>query len=346
VEAEFLPWQNEHARRWLARGDGLAHAWLVYGQSGIGKRQFALGLAASLLCESPKDLIACGKCQACLWVRLDHHPDLMRVRPEAAIIAEGLGGEAEVDGSEKPRQGSSKPSEIIKIDQIRELEPWYHRTTHRAGWRIVVLYPAESMMAEGANALLKALEEPPPNTMFLLVADSPDRLLPTIVSRCQKLMAPVPSVNEALSWLVAQGVSQPEQWLDLAGGAPIKARELAASLAAPYPGWLQDLLQDLAKNRPVAIATVSEEMIKVPATQWLPDLQRLAIDLCLCRAGLAPRYFSGLRDLMHAVAARVPLQSLTRLQADVTKRVALAGHPLNPRLFAQVCLQQITEALS
>lgn len=349
MRPEFLPWQVESARQWLSRGQNLAHAWLFHGLTGIGKRQYGLALAASLLCEAPRQHLACGQCQACLWVRLGNHPDLMRVRPESQALEEGLYQDPEdldSSGSGAGRSASSnsgKPSDLIKVEQIRSIEPWYHRTTHRQGWRVVLLYPAQNLMLESANALLKSLEEPPSNTLFLLITDTPDRLLPTILSRCQKVKLETPGTQQATTWLEAQGVKDPYQWLCVAGGAPLKALALSATQASPCPDWLENLIKQLVEQRTPETAGIAEELAKQPSHLWLADLQRLCIDLCLCSAGLNSRYLPGLEPLIRRVAALQSLAGWTALQQWISEQTRLGHHPLNSKLFAQVCLQQIAD---
>src|SRR3546814_15428037 len=85
----FLPWQLDAARAWLARRERFAHAWLIHGLAGMGKRQFALAAGVSLLCEQPRQGLACGQCTACQWLASGNHPDFRRIRPEAIAIEEG-----------------------------------------------------------------------------------------------------------------------------------------------------------------------------------------------------------------------------------------------------------------
>jgi DNA polymerase III subunit delta' len=88
---------------------------------------------------------------------------------------------------------------------------------------VVVLAPAEAMNAVAANTLLKMLEEPPPATMFVLVSDALDDVLPTIRSRCVLVKVPVPEAAACLAWLAEQGVADPAAALALASGAPLAA---------------------------------------------------------------------------------------------------------------------------
>jgi len=129
----FLPWQLDVARAWLGRRERFAHAWLIHGLAGIGKARFAAAAAASLLCEAPREGLACGQCPACTWVASGNHPDLRRVRPDAVALEEDgdlaapddVAGEASAAGTAK-----KAPSREIRIDQLRALEPWFNTATH------------------------------------------------------------------------------------------------------------------------------------------------------------------------------------------------------------------------
>ncbi len=242
--AQFLPWQTETARGWLAQRDRFAHAWLIHGLAGIGKLQFASAAAASLLCESPRQGLACGECAACAWVASGNHPDLRRIRPEAVALEEGAEAAAESEDADAAAAASAgtgakrAPSRDIRVDQIRALESWFNTATHRGGWRVALLYPAQALNMISANALLKVLEEPPAHTVFLLVADAPDRLLPTLLSRCRRLPLATPVPAQALQWLASQNVDDAASWLAAAGGAPWGRCAWRKQKKAPArPGW-------------------------------------------------------------------------------------------------------------
>jgi len=193
----------------LARRDRLPHALLLIGQKGLGKYALAREFAAALLCESgAPDGRACGGCLACNWFALGNHPDFRLLQPDA--LSEEVAAE----------EGKKKPSQQITIDQVRELDEFLGVGSHRGGLSIVLVNPAEAMNRNAANSILKTLEEPPPNTLFLLVSSDPSRLLPTIRSRCQSIPFVTPSRETATRILGAAGLRDAERWLAVRRGWP------------------------------------------------------------------------------------------------------------------------------
>lgn len=338
---EFLPWQRDLASAWLAQRDRFAHAWLIHGMAGIGKQRFALASAASLLCAQPLNGLACGQCQDCLWIASGNHPDTRRIRPDAIALEEDI-TEASEDAP-GPAPGKN-PSREIRIEQLRALESWFNTATHRGGWRVAVLYPARALNVVSANALLKVLEEPPANTVFLLVADAPDQLLPTLVSRCRRLPLPVPSEAASLAWLAEQGVQNPQEWLAAASYAPVRAHQMATSTEQACPDWVADLLR-LATDSPMNadVGTLADQLEKVSADVWIDTLQRLFVDLSLARAGLPVRYYPALRAIK-GVGNRASAANLAQASRWLAQQRAVAGHPLNAKLFVHSALQRVLQA--
>src|SRR5262252_676418 len=161
----MFKWQSSAWKSWGKVRERLPHAVLVQSGDGWGELEFAQGAAQSLLCESPKPgYLACGTCQACNWFLAGNHPDFRLLVPESMAV------EATEEGAEPGK----KRSEQIKIEQVRDLADFLAVGTHRAGLRVILIYPAETMNPNTQNALLKALEEPPPATVFLLVTTQPD----------------------------------------------------------------------------------------------------------------------------------------------------------------------------
>ena len=201
----LAPWHEENWRRLherRARGS-LPHALLLCGPQGLGKRAFADGLAAALLCQQPRtDGSACGACRACVLLAAGSHPDRVRV-----------GIELRDDG---------KPRTEITVDQIRILAERLALTAQFGGYQVASIDPADQMNNAAANALLKTLEEPTAATVIVLVADQPARLPATIRSRCQRIEFRVPAAAQAQAWLATQGTDAKAaaKALDAAGGNP------------------------------------------------------------------------------------------------------------------------------
>src|SRR5258706_733854 len=205
------PWQRATAAAALAARSRWPHALLITGRRGIGKRSLALHFARALLCEEPRpDGSACGHCPSCGYVAAGAHPDLRLIEPV-----------------EYDEDGGPKAVDAIVVERIRELTEFAQLSTHRQRAKVALIAPAETMNGAAANALLKTLEEPPPETYLLLVSDQSGRLPATIVSRCRLLPAPEPDVESATAWLAAQGIERPELLLAQAGGAPLLALTLA-----------------------------------------------------------------------------------------------------------------------
>lgn len=339
---EFLPWQREQAQTWLAGRERFAHAWLIHGMAGIGKVRYAQAAAASLLCEAPQGHLACGTCAACHWLRQGNHPDFRALRPDAVALTEGAWSEAE----DAAAGGAKKaPSREIRVEQVRELETWVNTATHRGGLRIILLYPAQALNVISANALLKLLEEPPAGTVFLLVADNLDRLLPTLVSRCRRLPMAPPPAETATHWLAAAGVAAAGDYLAAAGGAPLAALDAATGGQAASPEWLGRWVEACASGQAQArLGRWVDELEKTPPAIWLDMLQRVLIDLMLLQAGAALRYYPALASPLGALARGLAPLAVTETARWLAGQQRMAGHPLNPRLFIHAVLLRVTAA--
>ncbi len=333
----LYPWQQHDWAQLQQMRERLPHAILLHGPEGIGKVAFAHALAASLLCESPRSSgEACGSCASCGWFAQYSHPDFRRLRPdaleaeEAEDAAEGSATAADDGGGKK--SASKTPSKDIRIEQVRALASFMNVSTHRSGLRIVLLYPAEALNSASANALLKTLEEPPPDTVFLLVTHRIDRLLPTILSRCRKFAMAVPDPAAALAWLQAEGVNDAAHWLAEQGGAPL------AALAAAHgeTGAERDeLLALLAKPDSALALIVADRLQKAPLSQLVAWLQRWLYDLAALQLGGRVRYFPHHQKSLAALSSRVSAEQLQQALKDAGARRAVADHPLSARLFIE-----------
>jgi DNA polymerase-3 subunit delta' len=159
----FLAHGQERARDILLRAwtaGKISHAYLFKGPTGVGKKSMALAFAALLNCRNRRAHDNCGQCPACKKLASGNHPDFIEIIPDGAGV---------------------------KIDQIRELKKALAYPPLEAKTRVVFIADIHVVMAraEVANSLLKTLEEPPEDTIFILTVDEAAAILPTISSRCQ-----------------------------------------------------------------------------------------------------------------------------------------------------------------
>ncbi|HWJ93948.1 MAG TPA: DNA polymerase III subunit delta' [Telluria sp.] len=335
-------WQQGAWEQLQHMRERMPHAILFHGAAGIGKADFIETFAQALLCENVQpDGHACGQCASCGWFVQHNHPDYRRVRPEA-LEDEPPAAEGEDAGEEKKAKTKTASKEI-KIEQIRSLADFMNISTHRQGLRVVVLYPAEALNMPASNALLKTLEEPPPGTVFLLASNSLDRLLPTILSRCRKFSLPVPSHEEALAWLQAQGVPDADSWLREQGGAPLTA------LAAAESGSREELdmlLQFLAHPATDAALKAADKLSKAPLASLVAWEQRWLYDVMSCKLSGRVRYYPRYQKELAALAAKVQTANLLRAIKGANDRRAVADHPLSPKLFVEDMLLDYTACCS
>ena len=158
----------------LVAAKRLPHAVIIEGDVGTGKRTLARYLAKIAVCES--DSPPCGDCRNCHLADAGTHPDIETVAPE-----------------EKKKN--------INVDQIRELRTTAYHSAHTASRRVFIIEQADTMTAASQNSLLKVLEEPPSDVLFILIATAAKNLLETVVSRCMVLSLFPPTYEEALAYL-------------------------------------------------------------------------------------------------------------------------------------------------
>ncbi|HEX5392079.1 MAG TPA: DNA polymerase III subunit delta' [Rhodocyclaceae bacterium] len=327
-----------HEAQWKAlwqRPETLHHALLLAGPAGVGKGRFAEALAARFLCESPKGDQACGVCEACHWFATGNHPDFRKIGLES--------DEPEEEEGAKPAKSAkaakkTAPSTQIKIEQVRGLEDFIYVGSHRQGRRVVIIEPAEAMNVAAANALLKVLEEPPPNVHFLMVSSKWRSLLPTLISRCRRITFGVPETAAAVAWLQEQGVKDAEQNLRLAGGSPLTALQQAekgrgdgaASFIASLAAGVADPIAAAAQWDSLirAQADFSNEALVDTLQKWLHDLTRVA-------NGSTPRFLTAQQAALTRIAGACNPERLLRFNRELLKIRATARHPLNPQLFLE-----------
>ncbi len=197
----LLPEELKEGFRTVIKKRRFPHALLMYGPKGIGVKELALALAESLLCDEEKILEPCD-CRNCKRIRESNHPDVKVFEcTEAASI---------------------------KVAQIRELIGWARFHPLESGKKILIMEEVEKLSDSALNAFLKLLEEPPPSTSLILLAENPVELKPTLLSRCFRVRLPAVSAGNIQESLVKEGASHDEaHYISLlAKGIPARAQEL------------------------------------------------------------------------------------------------------------------------
>ncbi len=221
-----------------AVGNGrLAHALLFAGPEGIGKRSVALAFAAWVHCSAGGS-DACGGCASCRQIAAGSHPDVHLV----AVAA----GKKE-----------------IGIDRVRELKRLMRLQPMLGTTKVAIIDEAPLLTMAAQNALLKMLEEPPDHSLLILVASSPDALLPTVRSRCQRLQfAPLPTETVASIVAGVAGIEAPvaRELALLAEGSPGRALTLGRALVGAARAQLVEALAGLRGARYVELAHMAHEL--------------------------------------------------------------------------------------
>lgn len=238
----------------------LRHAYLITGPPRVGKGTLALALAQAVNCLEPAP--PCGECRSCRRIARSLHPDVVTL----GLLAD-----------EKSESGRLRKN--IGIAQVQDLNAELALQPYEGRARVVIVDGAERLSTEASNALLKTLEEPPGNAILILVTSEPDRLLPTIRSRCQRLDLRLVAEAEIVADLERRG-AEPEQ------------AALLARLARGQIGWAIEALAD-----PEALAVRAERLDALRAALEEGTVARLE------RAGKLATRFSASREEIYETLA-------------------------------------------
>jgi len=215
---------------------GIYHpAYLFLGPPQVGKRRLAEAFAMAIFCQQVEGDF-CGQCSACHRIQSGTFPDYRLIEPEGAFI---------------------------KIEQTREMIAEAAVQPHEGPKKVFVLDPADRMRIETANSLLKVLEEPFEFAIFILITNSPQAILPTIDSRCQKIrFSPLPYDRVAEHLTETHGLD-PKEAATLAricGGRPRLAEELAGGDFLKDRDQVLEVLASVAENRELEVLRVSNRI--------------------------------------------------------------------------------------
>lgn len=325
-----LPWLAEPLTQALVHARG--HAVLLHVAPGAGALSFALMMAQAWLCEAgapgeapagapglgERVRIACGRCPSCHLVQTHGHPDLRVQLPEQGRRSLGWLLPEDRSGGDDAKR---KPSRQIRIDETRALIDWIYKTSTRGRGKIAVVHPATALNLHAANALLKTLEEPPAGTRWLLTAEDPTALLPTVRSRCQHLRLPLPPPSQARAWLDGQGVARAQALLAACSGRPLDALGLARS-GVDAAAWAA-LPQALREAQAAAFSAW-------PVPQLLDALLKVCHDAMAVAHGAPPRFFPAA-----SLTAVGPMAALSDWHRELLRVSRHAEHPWNEGLLLE-----------
>ena len=344
------------------------NAVLIHGQPGIGKFEFSIQLAKALLCEGSDSIASkpCNHCEACHWFDTANHPDFIALVPEThrKLLPHAL-----YEGDEAPKKGKAaredsdgepqekKEKKNISIEETRQAIESLSIGSHRGGNRVILIYPLEMLRSDSANTLLKSLEEPPANTIFILLSDRLDRVLPTIRSRCRLISAPRPDRAIGLSWLHSTLAALPEIQMNSAdietifdeqGGAPYSVLK---SLLARHNKDEKDeltialqasriLLQSMTQGARINWLETAEKTHKAQFAILLATMQRWVSDLQSVAQGGAPRYYPKHQTTILSLAQKANIGKLLQFWRSVTQSRRHENHPLATRVQLEALLSQ------
>ena len=309
--------ENKVRLKTLLQEQRMPHALLFCGPEGVGKLKAARVLAAALLCEQPEP---CGTCASCRALLTDTHPDYYEVLPESR----------------------GKAAKTIKIEQIREMQQEIARIPILAKRRVVVLDGADTMNDAAANSLLKTLEEPTGQVVFILVTSARSSLLDTILSRCMPVsFGALP--REALTQALVRHGMPAEQAPELAAlsdGSMGRALQLYENGGMELRDDAADFLQKLSGLGMDELWRKAQELGALPherLAEWLMYFTMLLRDLLVLYSGAEQGmlYHEDLRERLAALLPAFPEPGVFRmleLSRSIQRRM---GANVNLRLLLE-----------
>lgn len=315
----------------------LSHAYVLAGSDGIGKRKFARLLAQSMFCRErkPDEIDACGECRACRSFIAGTWPDYIEIglpAGKSVIPIELIAG----DSDKRGREGLC--FELSMSPQASDR-------------RVAIINDAHRMNAEGANSLLKTLEEPPSQALILLVCDNPDSLLPTIRSRCQVVRFFPLTETDVKDILIAEEmVESPEEAATIAAMAE-GSITLAAQLLNPDLRQLRQLisqqLDQLENMKPVEVSKqVTDELERISSGadeqrrngQWLLRFVAEVLN------GRLRRLTSG--DFSDPLLKRFGVRNGVDMLAPLLDRVISAAHQIEGNSPVRLVLEAMFDDIA
>ncbi len=324
-------WAVDMLRQHAVRGE-IRHAYLFCGPPGLGRRTLALRLAQALNCSTPAAPgIPCGVCRDCKQIEAMQHPDLSLIEPTIK------------DPDDSKKLIPSARGET-RIEQIRDFQKNIYLKPYQAKYHIALFLRFDNANDNAANSLLKTLEEAPAHAILLLTADTPEQLLPTIVSRCEILRLRALPISVIETDLLNRGVDEERARLlaHISGGRPGYARKLIddISLLEKREERLNDL-QTLLNASRVEKFSYADKLSKDKETMRQVILIWLSYwrDVMLRAASAETPLINIDRNMeIEFLAGRMDLSAARRVVSDLESALEKMDKNVNSRLLAEVLL--------
>ena len=262
------------------------------------------------------------------------------------------------DKNDKSEKKSTSFSKNILIEQVRELSDFLVLTTNRKGLRIIIIYPAETMNNNCANALLKSLEEPLPQTLFLLITNKIGQLLPTLKSRCEIINFALPNQQNTLSWLkllpniANKNNAEINSALAYCNQSPLLAEQILNTNFLNNTTWLKQFLQALEKPKQIdfiALSAIIEKESKNSDSNAINSamnfslillcdvLQKWLVDLILLYYLNNNKYFINYKKSQQELIknTNINIKKLLQFWNEVIILKKQSLQPLNSRIFIE-----------
>lgn len=313
------------------------HAYLFAGPAGVGKERAALAFIQALFCpERPSE--GCGACSTCRRIERLGHPDLFALMPESELVARGMAGRSDFD---------HVPSREIRVEQVRKLQERMALRPLESSRKAALVLDAHTMNVAAQNAFLKTLEEPPAQTVIILVASVPERLLPTIQSRCSRVQfgpLPLALIAEQVRKELKVDEGTARLLANMAGGSVSRALELDVKKLQARRA-LYERYESLSGDDWRGILRLAEEIgaSKEDAEDALGLLLTWTRDSTLAQTGAGGLLNEDLLDFAQVCAAKHSAPSLHQRYRLIDQTLGAIARNGGPRIQVERLLLQLTE---
>lgn len=338
--SQLYPWQQSVWSQIRNNAITKAQAFILSGRKGIGQLEFSCYLAKSLLCEQPtQEQSACGRCRSCQWFEQGIHPNFYRLEPEALVESNIDAAQALSDSKQLSEDttisSKKKLSQQITIDQIRHLDQFLYLSGHQSGRKILLIHPADCMNISAANAMLKRIEEPPPQVLFFLVTDRLQALIPTIISRCMRIILPHPDRLSIKNWLRQEGIEDNTIDLSWFGASPQLIKHY---FEAGYYVFYTELIEKISLPMQLDPIALAEKFHKLELSMIVSWLQKWCYDLVSFQTVGMVYYHRRHEAAIKTIVVAAEPKQLINFWKQLIQLQQLSKHPLNARLFLEELL--------